>query len=552
MRLESDFLVLGSGIAGLTFALKAAERGKVTVLTKTTKKEGATRYAQGGIASVFSEDDSFELHIKDTLEAGAGLCNEEIVEITVREGPDRVRELISLGVPFSKRESANAEEPDQNLDKLYDLTREGGHTARRILHASDFTGQAIEETLLERIAEHPNIQLLEHHIGIDIITNVTLLKSKRPNTRHMPETRRCLGVYALDTRKHEIHTFSAPVTVLATGGAGKVYLYTSNPDVATGDGIAMAYRAGARVANMEFMQFHPTCLFHPQAKSFLISEALRGEGGELVDARGISFMKKYHPMGSLAPRDIVARAIDSEMKRSGAPCVYLDMTQHDGEFLKKRFPNIYERCLHFGIDLTKTPIPVVPAAHYTCGGVYTDQWGESSIQNLYAIGEVACTGLHGANRLASNSLLEGVVFADRALRRIEERKASGAKPHHPHTIPEPLPEWDSGMAVPMEERINIDHTWRELRTLMWNYVGIVRSDRRLHKAQARLELIRHEVQEYYWNYLLTADLIELRNITTIASLIVECALLRKESRGLQYNLDYPNVDDRFFKRDTVL
>ncbi|MBI3555358.1 MAG: L-aspartate oxidase [Deltaproteobacteria bacterium] len=559
MRLESDFLVLGSGIAGLTFALKAAETGRVSIVTKAERMEGATRYAQGGIASVFSEDDSFESHIKDTLDAGAGLCTQSAVEITVREGPDRVRELIALGVPFSRRESAISgplllDERETNPGKLFDLTKEGGHRARRILHASDFTGQAIEDTLLRAVEGHPNIAIYEHHIAIDLITNVTIARARRPNTRHIPDQRRALGAYVLDAREQRIHTFAAPVVVLATGGAGKVYQYTTNPSTATGDGIAMAYRAGARVANMEFMQFHPTCLFHPLAKSFLISEALRGEGGELVDRFGHAFMKKHHPMGSLAPRDIVARAIDSEMKRTGAECVYLDMSSQEPEFLKKRFPNIYDQCLKFGIDLTLQPIPVVPAAHYLCGGVYTDQWGESSIENLFAIGETACTGLHGANRLASNSLLEGVVYADRALRCTLERRdtSPGALRTQQPEMPEHLPEWDSGGAVPMEERINIDHTWRELRTLMWNYVGIVRTDRRLQKAKARLELIRHEIQEYYWHYLLTADLIELRNIMTIADLIVESALLRQESRGLHYNLDHPNRDDRFFKRDTVL
>ncbi|MEW6056529.1 MAG: L-aspartate oxidase [Bdellovibrionota bacterium] len=554
MRVESDFLVLGSGIAGLSFALKAAQLGRVVIVTKARKEEGATRYAQGGIASVLSEDDSFESHIRDTLEAGAGLCNEKVVELTVREGPDRIRELIQWGVPFSKREKPLAEDPENgapNLGQIYDLTREGGHRARRILHASDFTGQAIEDALLAEISANPNIQVLEQHIAIDLITNVPRALVRRG--RQFTERRRCLGAYVLDIEGNQIHTIGSKAICLATGGAGKVYLYTSNPDVATGDGIAMAYRAGARVANLEFMQFHPTCLYHPEAKSFLISEALRGEGGELIDRNGTPFMAKYHPMGSLAPRDIVARAIDSEMKRSGAKCVFLDMRKHEPEFLKRRFPNIYAQCLKYGIDLTREPIPVVPAAHYTCGGVYTDDSGESSIENLYAIGEAACTGLHGANRLASNSLLEAVVFSDRALRRIKERfKQAKTKNVSPSSLPDHLPEWDSGMAVPMEERITIDHTWKELRTLMWNYVGIVRTDRRLQKARARLQLISHEVQEYYWNYLLTPDLIELRNLVTIAQLIVESALLRKESRGLHFNLDYPSTDDRFFKKNTIL
>lgn len=586
MRVELDFLVIGSGVAGLMFALKAAKHGRVGIVTKATVDEGATRYAQGGIASVFDEKDSFESHIQDTLEAGAGLCDPRIVELTVREGPDRMRELIDLGVPFTKRGSINGTSdeaaPTGAKGEEYHLTREGGHRARRILHASDFTGQAVEETLLKSVRANPNIKIYENHIAIDLITNESCDRAqtvmhrkssgearqrdkteKSASATEAPSTSAatsaasqpklsCLGAYVLDSRHGPIHTFSARATVLATGGAGKVYLYTTNPNTATGDGIAMAHRAGARIANMEFMQFHPTCLFSPKAKSFLISEALRGEGGELVNDQGEPFMKNHHPMGSLAPRDIVARAIDSEMKRSGAECVYLDMTKLDKEFLKQRFPNIYERCLQYGIDLTAQPIPVVPAAHYTCGGVYTDEWGESSIDNLYAIGEVAFTGLHGANRLASNSLLEGVVFADRAYRRaFEKRKRapSDAKAGH---LPAHLPEWDSGMAVAMEERININHTWRELRTLMWNYVGIVRMDSRLHKAQARLELIEHDVEEYYWTYLLNPDLIELRNLVTIARLIVDSALMRKESRGLNYNLDYSSTDDRFFRRPTVL
>lgn len=539
-----DFLVLGSGIAGLTFALKAAQFGRVAILTKSTRAEGATRYAQGGIASVFSEDDSFESHIQDTLEAGVGLCDPNVVEFTVREGPGCVRELIAAGVPFSKHE------------QIYDLTREGGHRARRILHVSDFTGQAIEDTLLAAVAKHPNISVYEHHIVVDLITDAHPAVKRLSRSGKMSQRRRCLGAYVLDIAHQEIQTFSAPFTMLATGGAGKVYLYTTNPDTATGDGIATAFRAGARIANLEFMQFHPTCLFHPKAKSFLISEALRGEGGELIDERGNRFMKKYHSMGSLAPRDIVARAIDSEMKRTAGACMFLDMTHLPADFLKKRFPNIYDRCFSYGIDLTKEPIPVVPAAHYTCGGVQTDSWGETSIENLFAAGEVAHTGLHGANRLASNSLLEGVVFASRAARRIQERweKLGGVKTKKSDTesFPEHLPEWDIGMAVPMEERISIAYTWRELRTLMWNYVGIVRTDRRLQKAQSRLELIAHEVQEYYWKYILTQDLIELRNLVTVANLIVQCALQRKESRGLHYNIDHPKPDDQYFKRNTIV
>lgn len=538
MKFDSDVLVLGSGIAGLSFALKAAKFGTVHLVSKNKLEEGATRYAQGGIASVLSKDDSIENHLQDTELAGAGLCHRNIVELTVSEGPDRVRELIELGIEFDR--SATGE---------FDLTIEGGHGHRRVLHAADVTGQAIESALLKAARENRNIKMFEHHAAVDLLTNV------KPQKLRRSDGMKCHGAYVLNSRTGAIHVFSARVTVLATGGAGKVYLYTSNPDVATGDGIAMAYRAGARVANLEFMQFHPTCMFHPQAKSFLISEALRGEGAELTDAKGEPFMKKYHSMGSCAPRDIVARAIDSEMKRTGSDCVYLNITTsysgRSAEALRSRFPNIYARCLEFGIDLTQQPIPVVPAAHYMCGGVLTDEHGETTIENLFAVGETACTGLHGANRLASNSLLEAVVFAQRAALKTEERLARLKNKVDRKTY-ESLPDWDPGKAVPMEERINIAHTWKELRTVMWNYVGIVRSDRRLQKAQARLALISHEVQEYYWSYLLNPELIELRNLVLVSDLIVTSALSRKESRGLHYNLDYPYLDDQRFKRDTIL
>lgn len=547
MRMETDFLIIGSGIAGLSFALKAANLGKVILISKATLDEGSTRYAQGGIASVFSESDSIEHHVSDTLIAGDGLCNEKIVKITATEGPARVKELINLGVPFTKRE---------NFDE-FDLTKEGGHSKRRILHADDFTGLAIENTLIEQVRNNPNITIYENHISIDLITN----KSKRKYFKLNPtEKTKVLGAYVLDKTNNLVHTISANFTVLATGGAGKVYLYTTNPDTATGDGIAMAYRAGARIANMEFMQFHPTCLYVPnkvkgkKEKTFLISEALRGEGGILRDKNGFAFMEKYHPLKNLAPRDIVARAIDSEMKRQALDCVYLDMTAHSKEMLMKRFPNIFEHCMSVGIDISKDWIPVVPAAHYTCGGIHTDENGQSTIKNLYAIGETACTGLHGANRLASNSLLEGVVFAHRAFLDIENQLKLNPDlfKNKKEYMPDPLAEWDSGQAVPMEEQINIHHTWREIRTLMWNYIGIVRSNKRLLRAQTRLDIIRHEVQEYYWHYLLTADLIELRNLVTVAELIVQCALERKESRGLHYNLDFPLHDDQFFLKDTIV
>ncbi len=550
--METDFLIIGSGIAGLSFALKASELGRVTLISKSSLDEGSTRYAQGGIASVFSETDTIEQHVQDTMIAGDGLCNESIVKITASEGPKRVKELIQLGVPFTKREASVASYPDE-----FDLTKEGGHSKRRILHADDFTGLAIENTLIDQARKNPNIKVLENHIAIDLITN----KSKRKFFKLNPTDKtQALGAYILDSKNNLIHTISATFTVLATGGAGKVYLYTTNPNTATGDGIAMAYRAGARIANMEFMQFHPTCLYvskkssNKKENTFLISEALRGEGGILRDKNGIAFMEKYHPLKNLAPRDIVARAIDSEMKRQALDCVYLDMTAHSKEQLMKRFPNIYEHCINAGIDMAKDYIPVVPAAHYTCGGIYTDDFARTTIDHLYAIGETACTGLHGANRLASNSLLEGVVFSHRAFENIREILKQYPKifQNKKEYMPDPLPEWDSGQAVPMEEQINIHHTWREIRTLMWNYIGIVRSNKRLLRAQTRLEIIRHEVQEYYWHYLLTADLIELRNLICVAELIVQSALERKESRGLHYNIDYPSHEDRFFLKDTIL
>ena len=556
MQRETDFLIIGSGIAGLSLALKCSKLGRVILISKSALNEGSTRYAQGGIASVFSTDDSFENHIKDTLDAGDGLCKLEAVKVTVEEGPSRVRELIDQGVPFEKNKNVE-------IHSDFDLTQEGGHRARRILHATDFTGEAIENTLIELIRKDPKIDVLEFHSAIDLITEKTRAKILKKKINH---TDRCIGAYILDIKKNNIFSIRARFTVLATGGAGKVYLYTSNPDTSTGDGIAMAHRIGARISNLEFMQFHPTCLYlknsktisKPRAKSFLISEALRGEGGILKNREGVTFMENYHPMKNLAPRDIVARAIDSEMKRHGDDCVYLDMTHVEtskGEkgYLKKRFPNIFEYCLSVGIDMTKDTIPVVPAAHYTCGGVVTDLNGESSIQNLFAIGETASTGLHGANRLASNSLLEGVVFSHRAFTEFQKRiQTIKSSKNDSSILPEPLPEWDEGMAVPMEERIDIHHTWKELRTLMWNYVGIVRSNKRLARARVRLGIIRHEVQEYYWHYLLTADLIELRNLVTVADLILQCAINRKESRGLHFNTDYPFHDDQYFLNDTIV
>lgn len=539
--IQRSVLILGTGIAGLSTALKFARLGhEVTVLAKADAAEGATRYAQGGIASVWSKEDSFAEHVADTLTAGAGLCHPDIVEICVTEGPERVRELIELGVEFTRQ--AEAGDPTE----AFDLHREGGHGQRRILHADDITGWEIERALLTRVREDPRIQLLENHIAIDLITEGKVLSRWRGPGR-------CLGAYALDIASGKILTIAASLTVIATGGAGKAYLYTTNPDTATGDGIAMAHRAGARVANLEFMQFHPTCLYHPTAKTFLISEALRGEGAILRNAEGDDFVKRVHPLGSLAPRDIVARAIDIEMKRTGSKHVYLDATHLSDEELKKKFPNIHSQCLELGFDLSRAPIPVVPACHYTCGGVVVDERGRTTIEGLYAVGEAACTGLHGANRLASNSLLEAVVFAHRVAVDGNAALTSQATPSTDgNSLPQSLPQWDSGHAVEIEERIDIAANWLEIRSLIWNYVGIVRSDRRLARARRRIELLKAEVNAYYWDFILTKDLIELRNLLTVADLIVQCAQSRKESRGLHYTVDYPKIDDSHFNHDTVI
>lgn len=539
--MKPSVLILGTGIAGLSAALKFADAGcRVTLVCKADPAEGATRYAQGGIASVWSEQDSFEDHKRDTLLAGAGLCNERVVDVCVREGPDRVRELIALGVEFTRA----AADASSSLREAYDLHREGGHGKRRILHANDLTGWAIERALLDQAMKSPEVRILDRHTAVDLITEGKLFdpwrRWRRPG--------RCLGAYVLDEARGEIQPIRADVTVVATGGAGKAYLYTSNPDVATGDGIAMAYRAGAKVANLEFMQFHPTCLFHPGARTFLISEALRGEGAVLRNLAGEEFMERHHQMASLAPRDVVARAIDLEMKRTGDKHVLLDCSKIPAGELKAKFPNISDTCSSFGIDIASVPIPVVPAAHYMCGGVLVDSDARTTIAGLYAIGEVACTGLHGANRLASNSLLEAVVFAHRAVAHAmrDLRSDASASPG-----PDRLPAWDQGQAVKLEEQIDIASNWLEVRSLMWNYVGIVRSDRRLKRAEERLEIIQREVNEFYWNYVLTRDLIELRNLVTVASLIVRCAQLRRESRGLHYTVDYPERDD-YFRRETVL
>ncbi|MDR3608759.1 MAG: L-aspartate oxidase [Oligoflexia bacterium] len=542
-------LILGTGIAGLSAALKFAEQPatpggqpiQVTLVCKADPAEGATRYAQGGIASVWSKQDSFEEHKQDTLTAGAGLCHEDIVDITVHEGPERVQELIDLGVEFTRAEGAKtARDPAEE----FDLHREGGHGQRRILHADDLTGWAIEKALLAKVRENPNIRILENHIAVDLITEGKLFRRWR-------KAGPCLGAYVLEEKTGKIHAIAADVTLLATGGAGKVYLYTSNPDVATGDGIAMAYRAGAKIANLEFMQFHPTCLYHPGARTYLITEALRGEGGVLKNLAGQEFMSKHHPMASLAPRDIVARGIDSEMKRTGDKHVLLDCTHMSEEEFRRKFPNITETCNHLGIYPPKQPLPVVPAQHYTCGGVLVDAHAQSSIENLYAVGEVACTGLHGANRLASNSLLEAVVFAHRAVEHVAPRLAA-IHAKRSQATPQGLPEWDSYHAVELEEQIDIAANWLEIRHIMWNFVGIVRSNRRLERAKRRIDLLQAEVNAYYWNFLLTKDLIELRNLLLIADLVVQSAMMRKESRGLHFTVDYPTRDDANFSHDTVL
>ncbi len=525
---SGDFLVLGTGIAGLSFALEAARRGKVLLVSKREAQESNSRYAQGGIAAVLAPDDSFESHVRDTLDAGAGLCKQDVVEVIVEEGPARIQALLDQGVRFSRRSDTGT----------LSLGREGGHSHRRVAHAQDITGAEVVRALLERARSEPNIQFFEHHVAVDLITKAKL---------GLPGDDRCLGAYVLDVSSGEVETLVASFTVLATGGAGKVYLYTSNPDVASGDGVAMAYRAGAKVANMEFFQFHPTCLYHPNAKSFLISEALRGEGGVLRRADGKPFMDDIHPLKSLAPRDVVARAIDFELKKTGDESVFLDMTHLDGGFLRQRFPNIYAKCLEFGIDMAVEPIPVVPAAHFMCGGVQVDLDGQTNIPGLLAIGEVACTGMHGANRLASNSLLEGAVCGHRSARWCVDHLEAAGRPDT-----RAIPEWDTAGATDSDEMVVVSHNWDEIRRFMWNYVGIVRSTKRLERALRRVTFISQEIHEYYWNFLLTSDLIELRNIATVAELIIRSALSRKESRGLHYTIDYPERDDEAYRKDTVL
>jgi L-aspartate oxidase len=511
-REQVDFLVLGGGIAGLTFALEAAGGGSVLVLTKRNRAEGNTQYAQGGIAAVLGPDDDAARHVEDTIVAGAGLCHRDAVEVTVREGPERIRWLLDLGVEF-----------DRETEGRLHLTREGGHSRRRVAHVKDTTGREVERALLAA-CDARDVRVAEEQVAIDLVTSAKL---------GIPGPSRCLGAYVLDRQSGEVSTVVAAVTVLATGGSGKAYLYTTNPDVATGDGLAMAFRAGAAVANLEFFQFHPTCLFHPAAKSFLISEALRGEGGVLRNRAGEAFMARYDPRRELAPRDVVARSIDAEIKRRGDDCAYLDMTHLPKGFLLEHFPHIYATCKEFGVDMAVQPIPVVPAAHYQCGGVVTDLQARTGVLRLLAAGEVACTGLHGANRLASNSLLEGLVFGRRAALAAREMVAE-ARSDRPD-----VPPWNPGNALDPDEGVVVTHNWDEVRRTMWNYVGIVRTSKRLERARSRLATLRHEIREYYWQYKVTPDLIELRNIADVAAMVVECARRRRESRGLHYTLDHP-------------
>jgi L-aspartate oxidase len=548
MEIKTDFLVVGSGIGGLSFALKACEWGDVVIVTKKQDSDSNTNYAQGGIASVSAKDDSFRLHIEDTLRAGDGLCNPEVVRRVVEAGPECIDELIQIGVKFSRKKG---KEDD------FDLGLEGGHSRNRVVHATDLTGREIENALLQAVKSKTNIKILEDHIAIDLITQHHL----KGYQRKPGEKIKCWGAYVLDKEKNQVITCLSKITLLATGGAGRVYVHTTNPTIATGDGLAMAYRAGTEVANLEFIQFHPTALYHKKADSFLISEAVRGEGGILRLNSGETFMEKYHPQRELAPRDVVARAIDFELKKRGDSCVYLDITHLDQKFIKLRFPNIYGECLSLGLDITKDWIPVVPAAHYICGGVSTDLEGRTGIENLYVCGEVACTGMHGANRLASNSLLEAVAFAHFSANSVKNMLSAipsaslreGEQGRTMKEIPFPtIPQWSLEGVFDQQEWVIISHNRDWIQKFMWDYVGIVRSNRRLKQAKRRIDILLDEITEFYKVNPVTYDVIELRNIATVAKLIVECALKRKESRGLHYNIDYPKKDDKNWLKDTIL
>ncbi|KLV06498.1 MULTISPECIES: L-aspartate oxidase [Photobacterium] len=517
---QCDVLVIGSGAAGLSLALRLAPLGKVIVLSKGPRSEGATYYAQGGIAAVFDEDDSVDSHVEDTQIAGAHLCDEDVVRFIAENAKHCVQWLIDGGVPFDREDSGDSDQP------RYHLTREGGHSHRRILHAADATGMAVQTSLQENVLNHPNIEVLERHNALDLITNQKLGRTEQPN--------RVLGAYIWNRNREAVETVRAKFVVLATGGASKVYQYTSNPDVSSGDGIAMAWRAGCRVANLEFNQFHPTCLYHPEARNFLLTEALRGEGAYLRRPDGSRFMPDFDERAELAPRDVVARAIDFEMKRLGADCMYLDISHKPADFVAKHFPTIYEKLLTFGIDITKEPIPIVPAAHYTCGGVVVDKSGKTDLDGLYAIGEVSYTGLHGANRMASNSLLECVVYAWAAATSIAEQLDQVS-------LPDSLPGWDESKVSNSDEEVVIQHNWHELRLFMWDYMGIVRTTKRLERAMRRIQLLQDETHEYYSNFRVSNNLLELRNLLQVAELMVRCALERKESLGLHYTLDYPEA-----------
>lgn len=533
---EFDFLILGSGIAGLISAIKAAAHGTVGLVTKKHGRESNTNYAQGGIASAIALDDSFEAHVRDTLIAGAGLCNEKAVRVMVSEGPQYIYQLMDFGTRFT--------EEGKGKSRHLHLGREGGHSVYRIVHAKDLTGREIERVLFEYASGHPNISLFEHHVAIDLLTEHHLVGGKKAKQDGI----HCYGAYVLNIKTGAVETFLSRKTLIATGGMGQVYLHTTNPTIATGDGVAMTYRAGGRVANLEFMQFHPTALYMEdnQDQSFLISEAVRGAGAVLRDSSGNAFMKKYDKRESLAPRDIVARAIDREMKKSGEPCMYLDLSKIGPSEIRKRFPNICQRCLDEKIDITQEMIPVVPAAHYMCGGIVTDLWGRTNIKNLFACGEAACTGVHGANRLASNSLLEALVFGHRAADRSIEELKEGRK-----QFPEIAP-WNEEGTFNSEEWVLIKHDRNEIRRLMWDYMGIVRTDFRLKRAERRISLLSEEIETFYKKTKVTEELIELRNISTCALLIIKCALKRKESRGLHYNTDYPRKDDKNWLRETIL
>ncbi len=531
MSVETNFLIIGSGMAGLSCALKLARHGTVAVVTKKEKAESNTNYAQGGIASVFDPKDSYEQHVQDTIQAGAGLCDPDTVRLVVERGPALIQELVELGVGFTR-----------TSEGFFDLGREGGHHRKRIVHVKDHTGREVERALIDSVKHEKNITMYEDHSAIDLITEHHVFTP----TQARGASLNCWGAYVLNSETNRVSRFLAQATILATGGCGQVYLHTTNPAIATGDGVAMSFRAGAPIANMEFMQFHPTTLYHPDADSFLITEAMRGFGAVLINKNGEAFVEKYHPMGSLAPRDIVARAIDAELKKSGERCVYLDVTHKSADEIKNRFPVIYKKCKSYKLDIATEPIPVVPAAHYSCGGVVTDERGSTEISGLFACGEVACTGVHGANRLASNSLLEALVFAEQCAIAASEFVASQEFKYPP------IPYWDDVGTFNSEEWVLISHDLTEIKNLMWDYVGIVRSNFRLERALSRMRLIRQEIENFYRRTTVTDGLIELRNLATVAQLIIQSALLRKESRGLHYTTDFPKRDDENFSKDTIV